>query len=291
MSDQPRPEPAYDYVAVCLYFRHGDAVAHTIQALREQTAPPRHIVLVDNASADGVIERLAATDALHGVQIVSLDVNGGYSRGMNAGAAAVADLEPHHLLFVTHEVRLAPTCAAELLNVCASAQASVVGPRLSLPSGAPWSLGGLVDWKGDAYHRTSSPGDEPMVSDWLDGSCLLVPRDHFLAVGGFDPSFFLYWEDVDMSYTLKSRGSVLCVPRACATQAPGAPPLHLMLRNRLLVWRKHDRRRFVLSLLEIFGRLVRRLPQAGSAEKRSEIRIFARALRDGLRPQVGEVSA
>lgn len=269
--------PAYG--AVVLYYRRGPAVLDTIAALREQLVPPRHVVLVDNHSGDGVVDELVAAGKLNGVQVISSETNLGYAGGMNAGARAVAS-SCGYLLFATHEVRMDPDCVLELLTAAVGSDASVVGPRLELPDGATWSLGGLVDWKGDVAHRLTSATTEPILSSWLDGSCLLVARSEYNSVGGFDPRYFLYWEDVDFCLSMRDQGPVLCVPRAHARQSPGNPPLDLMLRNRLLLWRKRrDAPRMIFTMLEYLARLARRLPRVTDPVVRREIHIFCNVLR------------
>jgi hypothetical protein len=48
--------------------------------------------------------------------------------------------------------------------------------------------------------------------DWISGACMLVRRQAFEQVGGFDESYWMYWEDADICRRLKAQGwdTVLC---------------------------------------------------------------------------------
>jgi N-acetylglucosaminyl-diphospho-decaprenol L-rhamnosyltransferase len=55
------------------------------------------------------------------------------------------------------------------------------------------------------YRREGEPPRE-RAAGWLSGSCLLVDVEAFWSVGGFDPGYFMYFEDVDLAERLSRRG-------------------------------------------------------------------------------------
>jgi GT2 family glycosyltransferase len=59
------------------------------------------------------------------------------------------------------------------------------------------------------------PGGEPLEREWLPGAAVVVRRQPFLELGGFDPLFFMYSEDVDLSRRAQAAGwTLLAVPAA-----------------------------------------------------------------------------
>jgi len=52
---------------------------------------------------------------------------------------------------------------------------------------------------------------EPRTPPWLSGACFAMHRDLWTTVAGFDDDYFLYWEDVDLSYRVVKAGGRLAV--------------------------------------------------------------------------------
>ncbi len=183
-----------------------------------------HILVVDNASSD---DSAAAVEGLPDVALVRNAANRGFGAAVNQ-AAALTDarylwlLNPDCRVLPGTFARLAGTlarhddcavAAARLLNADGSVQASARGE----PSAWTGLFGrhGLLTkvFPRSAAARRNLPaadlveaGVESAVIDWAMGACLLVRRDRFEAVGGFDERYFLYWEDADLCRRLRTLG-------------------------------------------------------------------------------------
>jgi N-acetylglucosaminyl-diphospho-decaprenol L-rhamnosyltransferase len=59
-------------------------------------------------------------------------------------------------------------------------------------------------WTARYRREREAPRERP--AGWLSGSCLLVDLEAFWSVGGFDPGYFMYFEDVDLAERLGRRG-------------------------------------------------------------------------------------
>jgi GT2 family glycosyltransferase len=223
---------------VILHYRHWPEVTHTIRAVLDDGFDPGDVVVVDNASLDGSVEQLR--DAFPDVTVLELDQNGGYASGMNAGVRALGTRD---VLLLTHETVLAPGSAAALrARLAAGSTTGVVGP-LILYKDAPdtvFSAGGRLNARMAISHRANGEPasahlhDAPQVVDWLDGACLLLRREAFDAVGGFDEGYFLYYEESDFMVRAARHGWYAeCEPAARVFQQPGVRPKVLWTRNRL----------------------------------------------------------
>ena len=83
---------------------------------------------------------------------------------------------------------------------------------------SPWSLEKIKDWKPTVYNLyefQQHPQEHPKVFDpitgrtaWASGAAFLISVSLYRDLGGFDPCFFMYCEDVDLSWRVYERGGV-----------------------------------------------------------------------------------
>ena len=204
---------------VAVTYSPGEALDGFVDSLAAATARPVDVVLADNGSTDGVPERAAARHP-H-VRLLHTGGNIGYGAAANAG---LADVREGYALVANPDVRFEPGSVDELLAVAARwPRAATVGPAIRTPEGELYpsardlpALGtgighALVGWLWPAnpwtarYRRErETPRERP--AGWLSGSCFLVDLAAFHSVGGFDPGYFMYFEDVDLAQRLGRRG-------------------------------------------------------------------------------------
>lgn len=240
------------------------------------------IIVVDNGSDDALVSAAMA----RGTRWLHLD-NPGYGAAANAGVASLPDHD--RIVILTHETVVLPGALPALAAALDDPCVTIAGPVLrDSRTGAIWSAGGSSR-RFRALPAHHGAGSREMVeplpeAEWLDGSCLAVRRATWLDVGGMDERYFLYFEDVDLGWRVRSMGGrVVVVPEAVVTQSPGdALDQYLATRNTILLFRSH-RRRVALALFVAetlarlsIGSILRPRGASGRAARRWA------GLRDGL---------
>jgi N-acetylglucosaminyl-diphospho-decaprenol L-rhamnosyltransferase len=204
---------------VAVTFSPGDSLGSFLHSLETATTRPVDVVLADNGSTDGVPE---AAEAQHPhVRVLRTGGNVGYGAAANAG---LADRHAGWALVANPDIRFEPGAVDELLAVAARwPRAATVGPAIRTPDGQLYpsardlpSLSTGVGhallgwaWPGNpwtARYRREREAPRERTAGWLSGSCFLVDLEAFHSVGGFDPGYFMYFEDVDLAARLGERG-------------------------------------------------------------------------------------
>ncbi|MEP6981995.1 MAG: glycosyltransferase family 2 protein, partial [Nakamurella sp.] len=194
------------------------------------------IVLADNGSTDGSVVAAAASD---GVMVLHTGGNLGFGGGANAGAAA---LPPgvEWVIVCNPDLVFAPGAVDDLwAAVDRWPRAGALGPQLRTPEGTVYpsarELPSLVRGIGHAVfgwwwptnpwtkaYRRDHEAPTERTAGWLSGACLLLRREAFASVGGFDERYFMYFEDVDLGERLARAGwQNVYVPSSVATHIGG----------------------------------------------------------------------
>ena len=213
--------PRVDYVVVAYRSeRHLDACLDAIRADRPDSAA---VIVIDNASPDGSAD-VARHHPSHPQVLVSAR-NLGFGGACNlAVEASSADL----LFFVNPDARLARGATAGLIAAIESDPAvAAAGPGISDPAGnlraasagfepslrsalGHFLLLARVPGIGRFFPPLQLPFGSPAQRvDWVGGAALMVRRDAFRSVGGFDATMFLYMEDVDLCRRLRMTGRTI----------------------------------------------------------------------------------
>ena len=218
------------------------------------------IVVVDSGSTDGTADAIRA--AHPEVQVLEL-ANVGYGRAVNAGVErlpATVDV----VAAANADVRFAPGALDALTHALADdPEVALVGPRVRYPDGSHQAsarrspdlptavvhaaLGWLRPQNAATrrYHALdlTGPGvSEACDVDWVSGCAFAVRRDDFAAVGGFDPGYRMFVEDVDLCERLRAAGRrIRFEPSAEVVHRVGASTSRRPLRARLLHARSLDR--------------------------------------------------
>ena len=212
----------------------GEALLSCVRSLR--TAGVSEIVVVDNASSDGSLAHLAAVDK--DVILVPSGANLGYGRGMNLGAMRTTG---EVLLICNPDLVVEKTAVKRLVDqLFAEPDVAVVGPLVLGSDGSryPSARGfpALTDAAGHAllglvrpdnpftrrYQLADQSLDEVHDVGWVSGACMAIRRIAFTSVGGFDPGYFMYVEDLDICWRLHRAGwRVQYLPSASVTHVGG----------------------------------------------------------------------
>ncbi len=180
-------------------------IGHALNAIVPQLRPDDELIVVDNDSSDARVTIGSVRAAAPKARVVQQD-NSGFAGGAVAGAAlATAPL----LLFLNPDARPAPGCLDELRRPAGERpgwgawQALVTmdgGTRINTAGNVAHFLG--VSWAGRCGRPLS---DAPIGFEevaFASGAALVVRREAWEQVGGFDERYFMYCEDLDLSLRL-----------------------------------------------------------------------------------------
>jgi GT2 family glycosyltransferase len=190
--------PASRVTAVIVSYDSAGVLPACLQALAREGVKA---VVVDNASTD---ESFALATA-HGATLLRNAANEGYGRANNRGVAAC---DTPYSLIINPDCEVQPGAIAALLAAAERyPEAAMLAPRIVEPSGRLFlQMRSLLSPPHLNHGRASAVPQGDACLPFLSGACLLVRRDLFLEIGGFDPEIFLFYEDDDLCRRMRDAG-------------------------------------------------------------------------------------
>lgn len=206
------------------------------------------VLVVDNDSRD----ESAAVARDHGARVQVNSANVGFAAGVNDGVAATS--APVILLLNPDAVLHRGALAHIAERFGSDPDVGAVGPRVEHPDGtlqascrrfpsiAVAAVHGFLGlfWSDNPVSRSYTMAGWDHFGtrdvDWVSGCALATSREAFTSVGGFDPAYFMYVEDVDFCWRLHDRGwRVVYDPEAVVTHAigtsSGLAPFNLVVEH------------------------------------------------------------
>jgi N-acetylglucosaminyl-diphospho-decaprenol L-rhamnosyltransferase len=192
------------------------------------------------------------------VRWISSGGNLGYGRAANLGARAC---QGRHLLVCNPDLVLQAGAVSTLMAYLdADAGLGIVGPLLLNSDGTVYpsarAFPSLVDavghgalgfvWPGNPFSRRYQLLDWDHAGarrvDWVSGACMMIRREAWDALGGFDPAYFMYMEDVDLCWRAARVGwRVAYEPAARALHLRGVSadlhPYRMIAAHHRSLWR------------------------------------------------------
>lgn len=225
--------------------------------------PDCEVVVVDNGSCDGSLEKLRGD--FPSLTFIENGTNLGYAGGNNRGIARALERGADAVWLLNNDTVVHPEALARLAEAAASLpDAGILGSFVccyDAPQEVHFAGGKLVKGKGKGRHiggevRGPYP-DRPQRTDFVTGASLLARREMIEEVGALDESFFLYLEDVDWALRARRAGwATYVVPGSRVwhkinrtTQMARPRIIYYVCRNSLYLCRRH----FPLRLPQVLG--------------------------------------
>lgn len=237
------------------------AIASVFNSIRDDDFQVE-VIVVDNASHDGSADAIEAR--FPQVHVVRSTDNIGYGRGNNLGAR---DATGDALLFLNTDTVVRPRAIETLYAKLHAVQSrGIVGPFLENPDGTyqtsmisfptVWRTFCNFFWLDRLLPTIPLFADSQMTHadplrardvDVIHGAAMMIRREIFMQLGGFDPEYFMYYEESDLCKRVKTLGfSAHYVPEArvlhLVSQSSRAHPwwfFKILRQSRMIYARKH----------------------------------------------------
>jgi N-acetylglucosaminyl-diphospho-decaprenol L-rhamnosyltransferase len=241
----PRDTRGLNITAIIVSYKSAALTVECLKSLsleRERSLPGLRCVVIDNASGDHptIAAAMEACQWTDWIRLIEAPRNGGFAYGNNLALREIAPFEDVDYVFLINpDARAHPGSIAALANFLqATPAAGIAGGAFENADGSDWPFafnfptllseleGGLqLGVVTRLLHRHRVPirmDHEARRVDWISGAAMMIRRDVFERIGGFDEGFFLYFEETEFCFRAKRAGfEVWWIPQSRVTHIGG----------------------------------------------------------------------
>lgn len=231
---------------VILNYKVRDLTLECVESVQRSSYKNLTIYVVDNASSDGIEDRIKNYPKIKFFQTGS---NLGYTGGNNYGIRKALADGADFIFILNPDTTIDPECIKECLKLMKGENVGVVGPKVLFGDRKTiWYAGGILDKENvlgthrGVDEKDSGQYDQNIETDYVSGAAMMVKAKMIDRIGLFDDRYFLYYEDSDLCLRAKRAGFKIMYAykgvvyhKNAQTTILGSPLQdYYMTRNRLL---------------------------------------------------------
>ncbi len=241
---------------VTVTFNSGAVIEGFVASLLMQTHQDFILYVIDNASSDDTLEKLARYHVPH-MQVIPNRENKGVAAANNQGIQALLQVGCELVLLINNDTVFEPRLLAKLIADMDAHDCDMIVPKI-LYYDAPtliWFAGGYFSrWRAYAtlhYGKHEPDRGQFDTARWIDYAptcCMLIRKAVFQRIGLMDEAYFVYFDDADFCFRAKRAGlrmlyspsAVLLHKESSLTGGVQSPfALHFSARNKLYFLKKN----------------------------------------------------
>ncbi len=202
---------------IILSYNTKDLTLRCIETIFQFVKEDFEIIVVDNASDDGSVESIKKLKSSN-VKIIVNDSNVGFAKGCNIGAKHA---KGEYLLFLNSDTEFTEEgVLSRLIKLFENKKVAAAGGlMLNSDNSYQRSFGSFYTlphvakmlFLGEKSELALQKLSTIQETDWVSGGFMVVKKEAFEKVDGFDEGYFMYVEDVDICYRLRKVGYIVVV--------------------------------------------------------------------------------
>jgi N-acetylglucosaminyl-diphospho-decaprenol L-rhamnosyltransferase len=188
-----------------------------IDTLELGREPDFELIIVDSGSDDAAQSEEIARAA--GARFIRSGLNVGYGMGSNIGSAAALG---EWLVFANPDVAVTSRQLRDLIGIALLNGVQCIGPQVASMDGQPtrsWGRTITPPWRRRSNGYTEK--GSLIVAETISGCCMAISAEDFMRLEGFDSTFFMFCEEMDLHRRMGDSGGCIAIASEVVVRTPG----------------------------------------------------------------------